>query len=156
MLIHNYIIDHTDLDWHALLHEWTWLIPPAFTVWIMNRFGDLFIVLEDGSIHMLDVGGGTLRKVAENRADFATRIDDTDNANEWLMIPLIDRLVSQGVTLAGGRCYSYKVPPVLGGTYTVENVSMLPIVEHYGAYGSIHRQIMNLPDGAEVILKPAK
>lgn len=151
--IHDYIIDHRGFDWPSLLREWTWLMPPAFTVWIMNRFGDLFVVLEDGGVHMLDVGAGTLTKVAENRGDFETKMDEDDNANQWLMIPLINRLVSQGIALANGQCYSYKRPPVLGGDYTVENVFVLPIAQHYGAYGSIHKQIKDLPDGTEVVFK---
>ena len=156
MSIHDYIIDHRGFDWPSLLAEWKWLLPPAFTVWIMNRFGDLFLVLDDGSVHLLDVGGGTLEKVAENRDDFATKIDDAEQAHQWLMIPLVDQLVSRSVTLGDGQCYSYKRPPTLGGDYTVENSFVLSIAQHYGAYGSIHRQIKDLPDGTEVVFKPTQ
>src|SRR6476619_1753634 len=145
MTLHDYIIDHRGIDWASVLRPWSWLLPTALTVWIMNRFGDLFLVLDDGTVHMLDVGGGTLKKVAESRDDFANKIDEDDNANQWLMVPLIDRLVTSGLTLREGQCYSYKQPPVLGGDYTVENTCVLPIPEHYGAYGSIHSQIKNLP-----------
>ena len=156
MPLHDYIIDHRGIDWPTLLRDWSWLLPPVITVWIMNRFGDLFVVLDDGTVHMLDVGGGTLRKVAESRDDFANKLDEGDNANQWLMIPLIDELVASGVTLGEGQCYSYKQPPVLGGDYTVENTCVLPIPEHYGAYGSIHNQIKDLPDGTEVVINVKK
>jgi len=152
MPLHDYIIDHRNVDWTTVLRQWSWLVPRTFTVWIMNRFGDLFIVLDDGAVHMLDVGGGTLVKVAESRDDFANKLDDGDNANQWLMIPLIDQLVSSGVTPREGECYSYKQPPVLGGDYTVENTCVLPIPEHYGAYSSIHNQIKDLPDGTQVVI----
>ena len=46
-------------------------LPPEFSVWLMNRYGDLFVILPDGSIHMLDVGGGSLTRLAESRDDFA-------------------------------------------------------------------------------------
>ena len=153
MNLHDYIIDHRQVDWSTVLRGWAWLLPPTLTVWIMNRFGDLFIVPGDGAVHMLDVGGGTFQKVAESRDDFANKLDEGDNANQWLMIPLIDRLVSSGLTLREGQCYSYKQPPVLGGGYTVENTCVLPIAEHYSAYGSIHEQIKDLPDGAHVVIK---
>lgn len=152
MSLHDYIIDHRGIDWPTLLRDWSWLLPPALTVWIMNRFGDLFIVLDDGTVHMLDVGGGTLKKVAESRNDFANKLDEGDNANQWLMIPLIDRLVARGVTLREGQCYSYRQPPVLGGDYAVDNTCVLPIPEHYSAYGSIHNQIKDLPDGTQVVI----
>src|SRR5688572_18857058 len=156
MTLDDYIIDHRGVNWPSVLRDWSWLLPPTLTVWIMNRFGDLFIVLEDGTVHMLDVGGGTLKKVAESRDDFVSKLDEGDNANQWLMIPLIDRLVAAGLTLREGQCYSYKQPPVLGGDYTVENTCVLPIPEHHGAYASIHNQIKDLPDGTQVVLNVKK
>ncbi|MGO9468295.1 MAG: DUF1851 domain-containing protein [Isosphaeraceae bacterium] len=122
----------------------------------MNRFGDLFLVCEDGSVHMLDVGRGSLEQVANSREEFQAKVDEEDNANDWFMIPLVDQLVAEGMTLKAGECYSYKQLPVLGGDYTIENTCALPIAEHYGAYGSIHNQIKDLPDGAQVVLKVTK
>ena len=153
MSIYDYLIDQRGLDWPSLLDEWTWLVPATFTVWMMNRFGDLFLVFDDGSVQMLDVGGGTLTSVAESRDDFADKMDEGDNANQWLMIPLIDRLVANGITLSEGQCYSYKQPPVLGGGYTVENTCVLPFREHFGFYGSIHRQLKDVSDGTQVVLR---
>jgi hypothetical protein len=156
MSLHDYVIDHHAIDWPNVLRGWSWLVPRSMTVWIMNRFGDLFIVLDDGSVHMLDVGAGTLTKVATSRDDFAYKLDERDTANQWLMIPLIDRLVAGGVTLGEGQCYSYKLPPVLGGGYTVVNTCVLSIPQHYGAYGSIHGQIKDLPDGTQVVINVTK
>jgi hypothetical protein len=153
MTLDDYIIDHRGLDWSSLLRDWSWLLPTTLTVWIMNRFGDLFIVLDDGSVHWLDVGGGTMEKIAESREDFMVRIDQDENANQWLMIPLVGRLVAAGVKLGSGQCYSYKQPPVLGGEYAVENTCVLPITAHYAAYGSIHKQIKDLPNGTRLVLK---
>jgi hypothetical protein len=86
MSLQDYIIDHRSLNWPELLKNWAWLLPEEFTIWIMNRFGDLFIVLDNGTVHVLDVGGGELEKVAETRDDFAAKIDEDDNADDWLML----------------------------------------------------------------------
>ncbi len=156
MSIHDYLIDHDGFDWPSLIAEWTWLVPNQFTVWLMNRFGDLFLVFEDGSVHMLDVGRGSLEQVANSREEFQAKVDEDDNANDWFMIPLVDQLVAAGMTRKEGECYSYKQLPVLSGDYTVENACALPIAQHYGAYGSIHNQIKDLPDEAQVVLKVTK
>jgi hypothetical protein len=119
----------------------------------MNRFGDLFLVFGDGSVHMLDIGAGALERIADGRDDFAAKLDEGNNANEWLMIPLVDKLVANGITLAAAQCYSYKHPPVLGGAYTVENTCVVPIAQHLGAHGSIHNQIKDVPDGSKVVIQ---
>jgi hypothetical protein len=153
MSVHDYLLDHDGFDWAGLLSGWSWLLPPEFTVWLVNRFGDLFLAPPDGTVHMLDVGAGTLTKLAQSRDDFLRKIDEGDDGDDWLMIPLVDRLTAAGIVTGCGECYSYRIPPVMGGGYTVENTAVLKIAEHYGAYGSIHGQLRDVPDGAKVVLK---
>jgi hypothetical protein len=152
--VHDYLIDHAGFDWPQLLAGWARLLPSEFTVWLMNRFGDLFLVYPDGSVHLLDVGAGSVDRIADGRSDFLTRIDQDDNANQWLMIPLVDEAVAAGLRPGPGQCYGYKVPPVLGGEYTVENTSVLPIAEHYGFHAELHERIKDLPDGTEIQIVP--
>ena len=153
MSVHDYLIDQEGVDWPAVLAGWSWLLPPEYTLWLVTRFGDLFVVPPDGTIHMLDVGAGSLTQVAESRADFGRGIDEGDNADNWLMIPLVDELVAAGLRLRPGECYGYKIPPVLGGEYAVENCAVLPIADYLGAYASIHEQLRDVPDGAQVVLE---
>jgi hypothetical protein len=141
------MVDHQGVDWPDLLSSWAWLVPRVLTVWIMNRFGDLLLVFEDGSVHMLDVGRGSLERVADSRDDFANRIDQGDNANDWLMIPLVDELRAAGLVPGPSECYSYVKLPVLGGDYTRGNVS---IAHHYKAFGPIHEKLKDIPDGTIV------
>ena len=154
MNIHDYLIEQTGLDWPSLLEEWHWLLPKRFQIWVLTRTGDLFITVPDGSIHMLDVGAGALKQVAKNRDEFCTKIDKPGVADDWLMIPIVDELVGAGVLLGEGQCYSFRKLPALGGTYGAENRMAFPIREHFGAWGSIHRQISDLPDGSEVTIEP--
>ncbi len=154
MNIHDYLIDQTGLDWESLLEEWHWLLPSEFRVWLLTRMGDLFITVPDGSIHMLDVGAGKLQRVAQSREEFCTKMDMPEVADDWLMIPIVDQLVASGAVLGSGHCYSYRTLPTLGGTYKADNRMALPIREHFGAWGSLQRQISEVPDGTEIIIKP--
>src|SRR5262249_53357006 len=150
--VQDYLIEQSGIDWPKVLSSWSWLLPSEFTLWLVNRFADLFLALRDGSVHMLDVGVGTLTRIADSRDDSCSKIDEGENANEWLMIPLVDKLVAAGIKLQPGQCYGFKTPPVLGGQYTAENVGPLPICDYLGAYGSIHEQLRDVPDGAQVVL----
>jgi hypothetical protein len=157
MSINNYLIDHQidhqKFNWATLLADWHWLLPTEFSVWLMNKFGDLVLIADDETIIFFDVGNGTLEQVADNRDDFCQKVDADDNANVWLMISLIDQLAATGLHLDEGRCYSFLIPPILGGAYSVQNTVTLPIPEHYGVYASIHEQIKDTPDGTPVVLK---
>ena len=66
---------------------------------------------------------------------------------------LVDRLVAAGVALRPGRCYGFRMLPVLGGAYAVENCAAISIPDYLGATGSIHEQLRDLPDGSRVRLK---
>ncbi len=151
--LHDYLLDHATWDWPVLLRKWTWLVPPSFTPWIVNRFGDLFIILGDASIHHLDIGVGTLYQVAPNRDEFCKLIDDSENSNNWLMIPLVDQLVAANKTLSVGECYSYRLAPAFGGSYTIENTKVLPVAQHYDTFGPLHELAKDVPNGTQVQFK---
>ncbi len=153
MHVEDHLVDHSEVDWAVVLSPWHWFLPSELTVWLMNRFGDLFIVLDDGTVHMFDVGGGTLERLADSRDAFCDLLDRDDNANQWLLIPLVEKLAASGKLLKPGYCYGYLQSPVLGGDYTVENTIVVPIAEHFGVNGSIHEQIRDLPDGSKVTIR---
>jgi hypothetical protein len=150
MDVHDYLIDQSGKDWPELLSGWSDALPPSFTLWLVNRFGDVFTIFEDGSVHMLDVGIGAVERIADNRDHFADQIDVGDNANNWLMIPLVDQCVAAGLTLADNQCYGYKIPPLLGGQYSVENVEPTDLSVHYSLLADIFRQTKDLPDGTRI------
>jgi hypothetical protein len=148
--VRDYLLDLPDVDWSVVLTEWSWMLPRELTVWLVNRFGDLFIVLPDGSVHVLDIGCGTFERVAESRDDFCARIDEPGNAENWLMMPLVDSLVSAGVALKPHECYAYKQLPILGGEYAVTNFAPLNAAEWIRGCGYLQKELRDLPDGTQV------
>jgi Domain of unknown function (DUF1851) len=148
--IHDYLIDQAGQDWPTLLEAWGSVLPASFTLWLVNRLGDVFFIAEDGSVYVLDVGTGRVRRLAESRTQFSEQMDIPGNANHWLMIPLVDRCVSAGLRLASGQCYAFKVPPILGGKYSVENIWVNGLAPNYSFLASFHDQIKHVPDGTRV------
>jgi len=70
----DYLIDQQGLDWAKLLSTWHWLLPREFTVWLVNRFGDLFIAVDDSTVHMLDIGAERLRRLPKAMTISAGRL----------------------------------------------------------------------------------
>jgi hypothetical protein len=151
--INDYLIDQEGKDWADLLSGWSPPLPEEFTIWMVNRIGDVIAVYEDGSVHMLDVGAGTVQRLANDRDDFFEEIGRDENANLWLAIGLIDACVSAGLRLGPDECYSFKIPPLLGGQYEAENLHPCDLSVHYSFLADIHRQTKDLPDGTRVNIK---
>lgn len=150
MNLSDYLFDHAGKDWSELLSGWSPPLPPSFTVFLVNRFGDVFAVFEDGSVHMLDVGGSTLLRLADSREDFEDKIDEGENAKEWLLLDLVDDCVAAGLALKENQCYGWKMPPILGGEYATANVVLTDLSAHYSFLAEIYRQTTNLPDRTQV------
>ena len=150
MDINDYLVDQAGNDWSNMLRDWTPPLPPSFTLWFVNRFGDAFVVDDGGSINLLDVGAGTYTHLAADRAQFAELLGHGDNANNWLLIPLVDACQEAGMTLGPGQCYGFKSPPVLGGKYEVANIKPIDLSVHYSFLADIYSQTKNLPDGTKI------
>src|ERR1700677_919723 len=144
MDLNDYLLDQDGVDWGRLLSDWSWVTPPSYTIWLANRFGDLFIVLDDGSVHMLDTGRGIIERLADDRDDFCKKIDDKERAESWLLISIVDDLVRTGKVLKAKTVYSFINPPGLGGKYDPQNFEVTDIAVHYAVFGQLLKKIKDL------------
>ncbi|MFO1172723.1 MAG: DUF1851 domain-containing protein [Hyphomicrobiaceae bacterium] len=150
MNIRDYLIEQDGVDWQSAFETWRWLLPPTFTLWLVNRFAELVIVTPDGVVHFVDTSSGAIAVVAANREDFAVKIDESGNADDWLVIPLVDQCVAAGKILGPQQCFGYVIPPTLGGKFEIENVEVIDVEVYLHLTGQIHEQIKDLPEGAPV------
>lgn len=81
----------------------------TFNVWILTKFADLFIHMDDDSIWRIDTGAGTFDSIAENKDAFAELID-SNNFDLWFMPGLISQLESEGKRLQEKQCYGFITP----------------------------------------------
>lgn len=129
--------------------HWGWLVEATMQPWMISASGDVFFEASDASIHWLDTGQGTLTGIARDRDAFMHQCKK-DGGAEYLLAPVIDALFAAGVTLEPGQCFGYKTLPILGGTYTVDNMYATPAAALLGFSGHVHRQIKDLPDGSRI------
>ena len=153
MDIYDYLIDQKDHNWSELLAPWHDKLPREFTLWMVNRFGDLFIVLDDKTVWSLRMDEGNVERQADSREHFRELIDQDNNANEWLLIPLVDQLVAAGIKLGPGECYGFTVPPVVGGEYSLKNIRCKELRDYYVFLADFYRQIADVPDGTPISLE---
>jgi hypothetical protein len=69
------------------------------------------------------------------------------------MVELVSKIKRTGMELTTGKLYSYKILPILGGSYTSDNFTLSNIEVHFSLAGLILKQIQDLPDGTKVKLE---
>ncbi|MFO1514066.1 MAG: DUF1851 domain-containing protein [Verrucomicrobiota bacterium] len=150
----QYVLPVSRTDWAELLVDWQPLLSPGYSLWLLTKFGEVFVIQPDGKVGMLQVSGFQYQVVAKDKTDFLEWLADPDKMAEWFLAPLVDRLEAAGRHLQPEQCYSFTIPLGLGGALTSENVMTIPIREHFRCWGEVFRQTKDVPDGGHVILKP--
>ena len=146
MDLNDYVIKQEANDWRVLLAGWKDFLPPSYTLWFVNRLGDLFIVLDEGPVHLLNVGAATFTRVADTREQFGALLDQPSNATAWLATQLIDQCVAAGKVLTDNQCYGYKTAPLLGGKLEIDNLEPVELTEHYGRLLALYTKLKS-PSG---------
>jgi hypothetical protein len=150
MNLSEYIVDQDGISWSDALAGWGWLLPAEFELWFVTRLCDLIIVDADGAVRFVDVSAGSIETVASSREEFFGLVDAPGNGDNWFAFSLVAKCVESGQRLSPGRCYGLAIPSVLGGEYSVENVRPIDIREYLSFLADVHKQIADLPDGAQV------
>jgi hypothetical protein len=151
MTLNDLTVNFSHLDRHSLLSDWRWLIGPDRHPILLAAAGDAFVQdATDGSIHMLDVGTGSLHLVADSESDFRTLLTKKQFVLDHLTVPMVGDLRRAGHVLGPGQIYSFKTPPVLGGEYVMSNVEIADIEVHFSTNGQIHEQVAALPPGTPI------
>jgi hypothetical protein len=147
LTIDDLIIRLPTRDPALLLSAWRWLVDESFTPLFASVMGDLFLCSSDGHVHWLDTGMGQLSEVADSAEELSQLLQQSQVVDAWFMPSLVEELRAAGVTLGPGRCYSYKVPPVLGGTMDRGNFEPAELETHLSLQGQLQEQEQGLPGG---------
>ncbi len=133
------------------LSSWAWLDGLAgMTPALANAFGDVFLQGRDGSFSFLDTVGGRLDRFWLDAASLQADINNPEAQDKYLMVGLAQAADSQGLTPGVDQVLSFKVPPVLGGQLSTENLELVDFVIAVNLAGQIHQQVKSLPPGTPI------
>ena len=135
------------------LAEWRWKIGGSPRVVLLSRSGDAFLIQPGGEIDWLDTGGGRLERIAQSRAEFDRVLKQPAEAARLLLSPVVEQSIQRDGPFPAGVCLGFTQLPIIGGTYTLDNRWRVSAVEHFGVTGDLHRQMRDLPGGAEVRIR---
>jgi hypothetical protein len=143
-------IDPASVDTVRLLKSWRWLIDGAIQPMIITAMGDMFLTDMNGVVYWLNTIDGKLGKVADTHPEFKEMRQEAENLDEWFMPGMVGELIAAGKTLGAGEVYSFKQPPVLGGSFDLENIDPCDVHVHFMMAGQLHEQVKDLPDGTSI------
>ena len=134
----------------VLLRDWRWLLGDSMQLIMVSSLGDMFLANATGQISWLDTGTGKLQQIAASADEFNQLRQQRQNAEQWFIPNLVGDLMTSGVRLAPGQCYSYIKPPILGGEIQPANFKPCDLSVHFSILGQIHKQVKNLPPGTKI------
>jgi hypothetical protein len=149
--LNDLIASFGHLKRESLLSSWRWLMGDGKFPVLLTVMGDAFVQdTEDGSVHLLSVGPATIERVADSFDEFREILSDRDFVMEHLVPGLVVDLRARGCVLAPGQLYGFKVPPILGGEYVLENLERTDIAVHFELTGKIYETARNIPTGTPI------
>ncbi len=144
------IVDFERPGADGLLRDWRWLVGDSVRLLIVSAIGDMFLTDAAGRVSWLDTGTGKLQQVAASVDEFQRLRQQREQADQWFIPQLVGDLITSGVRLSPGQCYSYKKPPILGGEIEPANFEPTDLSVHFSVLGQIHRQVKDLPAGTKI------
>jgi hypothetical protein len=140
MNIRDFLLEPEGKDWNKLLGYWKPPLPPDATLWFANLLGEASLLTREGAVHWLTVGTGAWSEVASSREVFARMLDESENAERWLRISLVESCRKVGMRLNADECLGFRIPPPLLGKYEVANLQPTNIYSHYSWLSHITKQ----------------
>lgn len=137
----------TEARW---LGWWRHLAPDPGEILGMSPFGDWFLAQADGQVWRLDLLEGSFAPLCRSRAAFVEGLGTDTADDEWLQAEHVLAMERRGHIRRAGECYTYRMPPRLGGPIAVENMALGPIGGWQLFMSQVHRQADAMPEGAEV------
>ena len=132
---------------------WSWSgLDPAEIVGT-NAFGNYLVRAADGTYWRICPEDLSCEKIAENESAYFSVLSDEEFMTDWEMQPLVELATRRFGTQPADRCFCLKMPGVLGGEYSADNLGTISREELLSFAGDTARQIKDLPDGAKVEIK---
>ena len=67
-----------------------------------------------------------------------------------ILVSSLGDIFQGGLRLARGQCFSYRLPPMLGGVWEPANFEPTDLSVHFSILGQVCRQVRALPEGTPV------
>lgn len=137
---------------NAIKIAWEWIgISPQKLYWV-NKFGNIILKDKGGCYWLMRPEELSCAIIAWTEDEMAKLWKSDDFILDWEMTALVELAENKFPQSEPGQCFYFVTPPVLGGSYDIENIQTIPIMELIAFSGDIAYQIKDLPEGSQIKL----
>jgi len=136
-----------------ILKGWRWAGVEPAAVLDVNAFGNVVFRSQDGACWRICPEELSCEIIAPSEDGYGELRQDPEFRADWLMASLVNEAEAELGRPPAGRCFCLKIPAVLGGSYSLDNIGTIAVGELLRFAGDMAEQIKDLPDGAQVSLK---
>ena len=133
------VVTAQDID--VLSRCWGWLVPPMHRPLLLSLMGDWVCAAPTGEHFALSVLEGDYRRIAASSSEF----NDSKSSFEWLdenfQAAWQEIAHRHGLVPGPGECLAWRIPPVVGGPFEVQNLHVLSQTTYQVAMGQLHQQL---------------
>ena len=105
-----------------------------------------------------DLIEGDLRVIAPSIAEYDRLKDLPEMHTKWFLDGFVFRCDAEGLLLASGECYGWRIHPMIGGKFEFENIQVFSLLVYESLMGQLLPHWKNLPPGQPIpkteIIKP--
>lgn len=135
---------------------WGWTGIDPVEVVTENDFGNLIIKDATDQFWRLCPEDVYCDVIAKSIAEYNEIIQDEEFLDDWFMSAMVEDAKKSLGSLKPGYKYHMVIPGILDGEYGGTNIKLAPLDKLIRFSGDLGKQIKDLPDGAEVELKPIR
>lgn len=131
------------------LESWSFLDLAGKTPLFASLFGDVIFEAPDG-FWRLDTIEGNVSRPWDSADQLHAELKTPEGQDQYLLGSLALAANDRGLSLDDAQIYVFDKPPALGGTFDVENVTVMDFVVAVNLAGQLHEQIRHLPPGTQI------
>jgi hypothetical protein len=101
-------------------------------------------------VWFLDTVEGKLSREWDSPTSLQAQLNTVDGQDRYLMAGLAVAAFDSGLLPDDRQVLSFKVAPVLGGSFELQNIEVSDLAVTLSIAGQIHQQIKDLPPGTPI------
>lgn len=134
-----------------LRSTWAWVLTDPVHILMQSAFGNMLVVCHDGTLWRVVPEELTARKIRDDK-NFVAAFEDEEFREDWFLEGVAEAALAALGSLREGQCYAFKTWPIMGGSFTPDNLYIATTTDWLGLSGDVGRQIHDLPSGAKITL----